>query len=441
MEEPTPHPLIAARITAGMTMEELVSGIRAAAGRRGLRSGVDEARVRKWQRGTRPSEESQVYIAEALGWPVDIVRADDWPNWLPRTADGVVPLGPHSFVPALREALRTAMDRRIFFTISGAALSALAADWAAGPARALAQAQEGKPVGEDLVAFLEHTTQQLAGLATEQRQHTATLLGAQLSTVTDLLEHGRYTPALGLRLHTLAASLSQTIAWHRFDQGRHTHASQNWIAALHNAHAAGDHDLGAGLLSDLAYQAAWRSDHTTAAHILHHALARAQHPAARCLLQLRLARTLAAQGERHSALRALAAAEQHLNDAGTDRPAWCAWVSEADLAVDSGQALLDLGDTGRAHQLITEGEHLLPTARDKTRGVFLAYRAASHLDLKEPEPAAAAATQSLLLARRIGAPRCVKLIDDLLPRFRPYQNVRGVPELLQLADEDRVLAT
>ncbi|MFD0305207.1 hypothetical protein [Streptomyces sp. NPDC127119] len=95
-----------------MTMEELVCGICAAAVRRGLRSGTDEARVRKWQRGTAPNAESQVYIAEALGWPADMVRADDWPIWLPRTGDGVIPLGDHSSVPALREALRTAMDRR-----------------------------------------------------------------------------------------------------------------------------------------------------------------------------------------------------------------------------------------------------------------------------------------------------------------------------------------
>lgn len=313
-------------------------------------------------------------------------------------------------------------------TISGAALSALAADWVAGPTSALAQARDGKPIGEDFVAFLENTSQQLAGHATEQRQHSATLLDAHLSTVTELLDRGRYTPALGQRLHTLAASLSQTVAWHRFDLGRHTHASQNWIAGLHNAHAAGDHDMGAGLLGDLAYQAAWRRDHTTAVNILNHALTRAQNPAARCLLQLRLARTLAAQGgrsERRPVLRALAAAEKHLNDAEADRPAWCTWVSEADLAVDSGQALLDLGDIGRAHQLITEGERLLPTARDKTRGVFLAYRAASYLDQKEPEPAAAAATQSLLMARRIGAPRCVRLVDDLLPDSSPTRTPRA----------------
>lgn len=34
-----------------------------------------------------------------------------------------------------------------------------------------------------------------------------------------------------------------------------------------------------------------------------------------------------------------------------------------------GQALLDLGDTSRAH-LISEGERLLPPARDKTKASF-----------------------------------------------------------------------
>ncbi|MFJ4601107.1 MULTISPECIES: hypothetical protein [Streptomyces] len=96
-------------------------------------------------------------------------------------------------------------------------------------------------------------------------------------------------------------------------------------------------------------------------------------------------------------------------------------MSEADLPVDSGQALPDIGDTKRTHQLISDGEQLLPLARDKSRSAFLAYRAASYLDLKEPEPAAATATKSLRPAHRIGAPRCVRLVDDLLPLFRPCQ--------------------
>ncbi|MFG2425649.1 XRE family transcriptional regulator [Streptomyces sp. NPDC048448] len=416
-----------------MTMEKFVAGIHAAAARRNLLSGTDAARVRKWQRGVTPDADSQIYIAEALGWPAHIVRADDWPNWLPLTANGVVPLGPHSSVPALREALRTAMERRTFLTISGSALTVLAAQWADSDAGPLTRARDGKPIGDDFVALLEDTSRHLAALPTEQRQHTSALLDAHLSTVTDLLEHGRYTPAVGLRLHALAASLAQTVAWHRFDLGHHTAASQYWVAGLHSAHAAADHDMGAGVLGDLAYQAAWRRDHATAAGILTRALTRARHPAARSLLQLRLARTLAAQGERRPALRAIAAAEHHLRDARADRPAWCAWLSEADVAVDTGQALLDLGDTSRAHQLITEGEQLLPAARDKTRGVFLAYRASSYLTAKEPGAAAAAASESLLLARRIGAPRCVNLVHDLLPRFQPYRQEQGVPELLELA--------
>ncbi|WP_393101070.1 hypothetical protein [Streptomyces sp. LN325] len=166
-----------------------------------------------------PSEESQLYIAEAFDLPAGAVRSDDWPGWIPLTTTGVVPLGPFSFVPALREALRTAMERRTFLTISGSALTVLAAQWADTDSSPLTRARDGKPIGDDFVALLEDTSRHLAALPTEQRQHTAALLDAHLSTVTDLLEHGRYTPAVGLRLHTLAASLAQTVAWHRFDLG------------------------------------------------------------------------------------------------------------------------------------------------------------------------------------------------------------------------------
>ncbi|MEU9900738.1 hypothetical protein ACIBCS_36215 [Streptomyces phaeochromogenes] len=142
-------------------------------------------------------------------------------------------------MPALREALRTAMDRRDFLTISGAALAALAADWAAGSTAALTQARDGKPVDDRLVTMIEESARQLAGLAPEQSQHTAVLLDAHLTTVTELLEHGRPAPTVRLRLHALAASLSQTVAWNRFDLGRHTQASQYWIAGLHSANAMG----------------------------------------------------------------------------------------------------------------------------------------------------------------------------------------------------------
>ncbi|MFJ8141198.1 hypothetical protein [Streptomyces sp. NPDC096013] len=92
------------------------------------------------------------------------------------------------------------MDHRALFTISGAVLSGLAADWAVGSSTALARAEGGKPIGEDFVAFLENSTQHLATLPTEQRQHTAMLLDAHLATVTELLKHGRCRTAVRVRL-------------------------------------------------------------------------------------------------------------------------------------------------------------------------------------------------------------------------------------------------
>lgn len=329
-------------------------------------------------------------------------------------------------------------SRRHFLTaISGTALVSLASTWATADrwAQTTGRIQSGKKVEDDLVVMLEETSVRLAGLPTEQRQHTAPLLDALLTTVTELLEAGRYSNKLGIRLHALAAAQSQTVGWHRFDHGHHHEAGKYWIAGLHSAHACGDRDMGAGLLGDLAYSASWRSDPVTAAGILSKALARAEHPAARSLLQLRLARALAARGNhRGETLRALKEAEQLLGRAaGSPMPAWCAWMSEADLAVDAGQCLLDLGDTTRAHQLIQEGQKLLPPSRAKTRGVFLTYQAANHLDQREPEMAAAAALESLHLAHRIGAPRCAQLVRELIPRFEEYRTAEGVGHLLDVA--------
>ncbi|MGV2915281.1 XRE family transcriptional regulator [Streptomyces alfalfae] len=428
------HPLALVRAARAMTGVDLAREICAAAERRGLRSGVDKQRVRKWEvTGVTPDRESQEYIAEVFGVPLESIDVQSWPSWLPGV--GVVPLGPTSTVPALREALRASMDRSrrtVLSAISGTALITLAGAWATTDAwPAVAERVQGRAIGEDLVVVLEETSARLTALATEERQHTAPLIDAHLATVTDLIAEGRYSPALGIRLHALAASLAQTVAWHRFDHGRHGEAGRFWIAGLHSAHAGADHDMGAALLSDLAYQASWRDDPRTAAHILERALTRTRHPAARSLLHLRLARALAAQGERRRTLRALSAAEHLLGVRTLDPvPAWCSWLSEADLAVDSGQSLNDLGDTRRAHQLIEEGQILLPPSRDKTRGVFLAYRAKTHLDLEEPDLAAAVATQSLELARRIGAPRCVELVRGLVPRFKTFRDAEGVPELL-----------
>ncbi|MFJ7063002.1 multiprotein-bridging factor 1 family protein [Streptomyces microflavus] len=444
MDEKPLHPLAAAREALGLNRVQFAERIQAAAKRRGLRSGVTNTRVRKWEvDSVEPDDLSQEYIAEALEVDAPGPASAPWPHWLPgaggrdRPHGGVVELGSTTTVPALREALQATMDRSrrvVVSAISSTALLGLAGAWAhAEPHPPASKGGQIAPLapGDDLLTSLEQATNLFTSQPTEARQHTAHVLTALLTSVSDLLEEGHHRGEARRRLHVLAAKLSQELGWHRFDTYRHEEAARYWIGGLHSAHALGDSDLGAGILSDLAYQASWRNRPEIAAHILRRALTRTRHPAAQSLLQLRLARALAVRGERGATLRALAAADHLLGAPCADPvPDWCKWMSTADLAVDSGQALLDLGDTRRAHQLIREGQAALPAARIKTYGVFQIYQARSYLELGEPEQAAAAATEALDLALRIGAPRCVQLVRELTPRFGHFPTAEGVPELL-----------
>ncbi|WP_331733684.1 helix-turn-helix domain-containing protein (plasmid) [Embleya sp. NBC_00888] len=432
MDTPIRHPLHHARLERGWSQTDLAREIARVARARGLRSGTDKNRISLWERTTVPSDESQALLAEVFDVPADVVHTLGWPHWLPHRSTPIL-LGARSAVPALREALKLSMDRRTF-TYGGAALAAFAQQWATHDPTDPITGTTGQHVDAELLDWLEATSARLTTLATEQRQHTARLLDAHLETVTTLIAQARYAPPIGHRLHVLAASLAQTIGWHRFDQGAHRAAATYWHAGLHSAHASGDHDLGAGILSDLAYQATWTNEARTAIDILDHAVTRATHPTAKSLLHLRKARAHAALGEAASCRRALAVSEQELDAAASadPSPSWCSWMSEADLAVDSGRCLLDLGQPAGAHRLIGEGLALLPRPRDKTRGVFLSYESETFLSTGDIDQAAHAATQALTLANRIGAPRCTELVRNLAPQFAPHHKVAGVPELLEL---------
>jgi plasmid stabilization system protein ParE len=324
------------------------------------------------------------------------------------------------------------MDRRSFMTYSALSLAGLAAQWATIEPERLTSALGGKQVDPGLVDWLEGTATELTALPTEQRQHTIRLMDSHLATVTELIEAGRYSEATGRRLHLLAASLATTCGWYRFDHGQHWTAGKLWGAALQSAYAAGDRDHGAGVLADFAYQANWLGEPRTSVDQLGHALSGTRHPTARSLLFLRRARAHAVLGERSACYRDLADAESALAaETAEPAPGWCAWMGQADLAVDSGQCLLDLGQTGEAHARIAEGMALLPRARDKTRGIFLTYQAKGYLQSKDVEQALAVTNESLELATRIGAPRCVALVRELAPAFKPYRRADGVPEFLE----------
>ncbi|MEK8146153.1 hypothetical protein NKH18_47900 [Streptomyces sp. M10(2022)] len=105
-------------------------------------------------------------------------------------------------------------------TYSAAALAGLGAQWVSIEPDHLVSALSGRTTADhELIDWLEETSRKLTGLPTEQRQHTIKMMDAHLETVTDLIEGGRHTGTSTKRLHSLAASLSTTCGWYRFDQG------------------------------------------------------------------------------------------------------------------------------------------------------------------------------------------------------------------------------
>lgn len=344
MNDPIRHPLAYARQLRDWSQKDLVKALHSAAAARpeGLRSGIDVPAVSRWENGHKtPSLESQLLIAAVFAVPADELNRHLWPHWLPGREDPF-PLGQANTVPALRAAQKDLMDRRNFMAFGAVALAGLSAQWADREPGRLTAALDHDRTGSDLVDWLESASTRLTGLPTEQRQHAAKLLDAHLDTVTDLIAGGRYSADNGQRLHLLAASLASTCGWYRFDQGQHFTAGRLWNAALTSAHAAGDRDMGAGILSDFAYQAIWLDKPGNAIAPLSSALTRTRHPAARSLLHLRRARAHAATGAGRECHADLATAERELqSDTREATPSWCSWMSPADLAVDSGHCFLD----------------------------------------------------------------------------------------------------
>ncbi|MFD8201654.1 XRE family transcriptional regulator [Streptomyces sp. NPDC059701] len=412
------HPLAHLRRQHHWSMNDLASLIRAEARRRGLRSGVDRNRIWLWETGrTTPSEESQSLLADVLGIPDADLRRLGWPGWLPAFETPAL-FSPSGSRAVLREVQVTRMDRRSFLVLSSSALVEMAADWARIEPRHLDQALGGRSVDEELLQWLEQRSGELRALATGPHPQVSGLIDAHLNTTVDLIAQDRYTAAAGRRLHAVAAELAHCAAWQRFDADRHADAQCHWQAAVHAAHQAGDRDLAAVALSDLAYQATWLSRPADAVRALGHARSRTRTPAARSLLDVRLARACAVLQDTQGTQRALASAENELERIRPqETPPVVSWMSMADVNADAGRCWLDLGDPDRAAAAIDAGLGELQPRRSRTKAVFLTYRAEGALHGRDASAAAADARAALDTALESGAARCVDLVSSLISRL------------------------
>ncbi|WP_329195284.1 XRE family transcriptional regulator [Streptomyces sp. NBC_01435] len=434
------HPLTYVRRQRGWSMEKLAHHLNLAAQRRGLRIAADRSRIYRWEhrRVGAPSDLYQELLADVLGIDSARLRTVAWPWWLPAYDR------PFLFSPAGARAAHTELlvdldqpDRRTFLVLAAGSLVGMATEWARVEPERLAGALAGRRVDESLLTWLESSVERLPGLANTSPQECADLLGAAMRVAISLLGSARYDEPTGRRLHTVLAQAAQSAAWLHFDQGRHASAQHHWRTALHSAHSADNRDLGAGVLSDLAYSATWLGHPGEAVEILSLARTRTRHATARALLDVRRARALAVLQDDAGTAHALNEAEHQLERGkAQSAPAWVSWMSSADLAVDAGRCWLDLEDPRRATAALEEGLSLLVPERERTRAIMLTYRAQAALAGRDVDAAVTDTRTALDTALRTGASRCLDLVRSTLREsLEPHRGKAAVRDLRSYAHQ------
>src|SRR5690606_26467058 len=105
----------------------------------GIPLGTNRTTVWKWEQGQEPDADAQRVLADLLRVPDEQVRAEGWPRWLPvwEVTGLTAPWTEAGTVEALSDLVGSGrMDRRGFLTITGTALTGLAAKIGRAPCRA-----------------------------------------------------------------------------------------------------------------------------------------------------------------------------------------------------------------------------------------------------------------------------------------------------------------
>jgi hypothetical protein len=260
------------------------------------------------------------------------------------------------------------------------------------------------------VLGLRRLDDRLGGAAVSHR------VEADLRLVSGLLSRGAHTGAVQRRLLRVAADLAQLGGWAATDTGRHGAAQRHFLTGLRLAHSCGDRALSVGLWGGLSLQAvvAGRPQDALAAAEAAVRAAGGAPPAVRALAAVRLGRAHAAAGAEGPFRRAAAEAERQLDrSAGDPGPAWLYWLDGAELAAQSGQALLDLGQAAAARPLLEQALAVQDAAYVRDRALYSARAGLARAMTGDREGARALADDAADLARVCGTPRLAAALAAL----------------------------
>lgn len=399
----------------------------------GISLATNRTTVWKWEQGQEPDADAQRVLADLLCIPHEKVQSEVWPRWLPvwEVTGLTVPWTEVGTVEALTDLVGSGrMDRRGFLTITGAALTGLAASWAEAPS-AFAMALDGDRVTDKMVSTIEQRISTLRML--DDQLGGARLLEqarGDLALITGLLSAGRYTDKVRIRLYGLAARVSHLTGWMAYDAGRRSAGQRYYVGALRSARTAGDDAFGAFVLAEMGVHVSEAGRTTERVDLISTAIGNAPGTLSsytQSFLYLHQAEALSRDGYHQRAGTALNRAVSLWERRPVEEtPDWLDWFGEAQLKSTEGKVLLRSGQVERAtSSLETSVRNAAP--RDKAvRSSRLAEARLAGNDLAGALDAANFGAE--LLEDMVSSVRALDRLKEFAQRLEPHRSVPAVRE-------------
>ncbi|WP_217245705.1 transcriptional regulator [Streptomyces sp. AC602_WCS936] len=399
----------------------------------GIPLATNRTTVWKWEQGQEPDADAQRVLANLLHVPYEQVRAEVWPRWLPvwEVTGLTAPWTEAGTFEALNELVGSGRtDRRAFLTITGAALTGLAASWADAPA-AFASALNGDRVTDTMVSTIEQRVSTLRAL--DDQLGGARLLEqarGDLALVTGLLSTGRYSDRIRVRLYALAARVSHLTGWMAYDAGLRSVGQRYYVGALRSARTAGDDAFGAFILAEMGVHVSEAGRTVERVALISTAIDNAPHslsPRTQSFLHLHKAEALSRDGDHRRAGTTLNQAasmwERHTTE---ENPDWLDWFNEAQLKSTEGKVLLRSGHVQRATGSL---ELSVASAAPRDRAVRSSRLAEARLAGGDLDGALDAAHYgAALLEDSVGSVRALDRLKEFSGRLEAHKSIPSVRE-------------
>jgi hypothetical protein len=321
------------------------------------------------------------------------------------------------------------VERRLFITLSGVSLTAVAHQWLFDPARVTASL-----LGDRVTdALLDDFAQVAAGLRhADDKMGDGKLLPTvreNLRLVVELLKNSSYTDAVGKRLHALAAELGRLAGWVAYNGGDEALAQRYWMAALRNAHVSGDRGIGANILACMSIAAANSPKPRDAVDLVRSALRyeRELTPAVAGMLHVRLAKNAATVGDPYTSKRSLDSADALLRRSSPDEePDWIYWFTHTGVEYYAGSAGLLLGRFTEAEGHLRSAVALIGSDFPRDRALRLCDLAKARLGTGSLEHACSTAGEAAVAIRRLNSKRGQNRLVEFRQALAPYASTKAV---------------